>query len=216
MLSRTSCNFDADRGRRLSYLKLQTILSSLLHIIKYTSFQELQHFIGTIRGDRPVAEVVRVFQDNIQALSRDGYLDEKKMVSTEFISLAFHRVHPQIPSACTPPVAGPWGLPAINQQSTPSSASGPICIEDTIETTDVAVDGASFDLGWDNVRHLPFQHPLHSRLPLDGGSAHGFEPSVGSIWDGPAATANMMQPWIPNIPPDYSSSLWMLRLDPQA
>ena len=214
--SRTSCDFDADKGRRLSYLKLQTILSSLLHIIKYTSFQELQHLIGTIRSDRPVVEVVKVFQDNIQTLSRDGYLDKKKMVSTELISLAFHRVHPQIPSAYTPPVADPSGLPTSYQQWTPSSAGGPIRIEDTIEATDVAVDGAFFEPGWDNVCHLPFQHSLHGRLPLDSGSAHGFEPSVGSIWDGTSCNSQYDAAWIPNISPDYPSSLCMPRLDPQA
>ena len=139
----------------------------MLAVLKYTSSTKLQEFIGTVRMDRPVEEVVQVLEDNIQALSLLGYLDKEKFVSSEVLYQALRRVYPPKPSESAPPVEDLLVFPVSNQDI-PVSVGGRFRLGETMEATDTPVSDTSFEPWWDGLYAVSY--PIQGLLPLDSSS----------------------------------------------
>lgn len=74
-------------------MKLQNALGSLLRSIKYSSPENLQLLIHTIRHDSPIQEVVKAFRENMQGLLRAGYVGRDEVVSgEEVIAVALEQI----------------------------------------------------------------------------------------------------------------------------
>jgi hypothetical protein len=192
--SPAGCTFDATKQLRLSNPTLQAIVSSLLHIVKHSSDQKLADFIAMIRADRPMEEVVDAFQQNAQALCRDGYLDTKKLVSAELTLLAFRRLHSPQVSRYQSLVAGPTSYLPSNQDKITGYVGGLIRIDEAIKNTDFDVDGTFIAPGQDN-SHLP---PLpHSMQTIENGTVP-FVEQPNSLWDDTGFN-DYHAAWIPAI-----------------